>query len=331
MKTALITGITGQDGMYLAELLHEKKYKVYGLIRGQQNPKRIEFEKQFPYVELVEGDLLDSGSLIRAIAQTQPDEVYNLGAISFVKYSFENPEVTSEITGLGVMRLLEAIRANGGEKSIRFYQASTSEMYGGVGYNMPKAGYVEESVFHPRSPYGVAKLYGHWITRNYRENYDMHASCGILFNHESPRRGLEFVTRKATDAVARIKLGMAESEAFGYLDAKRDWGFAGDYVEGMWRVLQQDEPDDFVLATGETHSIRELFDVAFAHIGIDDWKPYITQDERFMRPSEVEVLLGDPTKAKKVLGWEPKISFEKMIQMMVDSDIKNYKETGRNS
>ncbi len=321
-KKALVTGITGQDGMYLAEFLNEKGYEVYGLIRGQFNPKRKIMETEFPFVKLIDGDLTDLGSLVRAIEISQPDEVYNLGAISFVKYSFDQPNITQDVTGQGVLNMLEAIRITKGEKTIRFYQASTSEMFGGTAYNRPENGYTEDSLFHPKSPYGVAKLYGHWITRNYRESYGMHASTGILFNHESPRRGLEFVTRKVTNAVAKIKLGQQEFVTLGDLTPKRDWGYAGDYVRGMWMMLQQDEPDDYILGSGTTHSIEELLTVAFKAVDIEDWKPYVKQDPRFMRPAEVDVLLGDPTKAREKLGWVPEVSFEQLIQMMVENDLK---------
>lgn len=321
-KTALVTGITGQDGTYLAELLVEKGYKVYGLMRGQHNPKKRTTEELVPGIEIIEADLTDLSSLVRALEICQPDEVYNLAAWSFVGGSFKQPILTGQVTGIGVINLLEAIRIVKAEKKIRFYQASTSEMFGGLDYNRPGKGYNEEAIFHPRSPYGVAKLYAHWSTINYRESYGIHASCGILFNHESPRRGLEFVTRKVTNAVARIKLDKQKHIVLGNLDAKRDWGFAGDYVEGMWRMLQQDQPDDYVLATGQTHSIEELLEVAFKAIGIDDWKPYVKQDPRFMRPAEVDLLLGDPAKAKEKLGWEPKVSFEELIEMMVKSDLE---------
>jgi GDPmannose 4,6-dehydratase len=250
-KTALVTGITGQDGYHLAKLLNEKGYEVYGLIRGQHNPKRAVVEKEQPFVKLIEGDLLDPSSLVNAMNTAKPDEVYNLAAISHVGYSFKTPQLVAEVTGKGVLNMLEAIRQTGGEKTVRFYQASTSEMFGGLDYNRPGQGYDEESAFHPRSPYGVAKLYAHWITKNYRESYGMHASCGILFNHEGDRRGVEFVTRKVTDAVAKIHLGQQEYLELGNMDSKRDWGYAGDYVEGMWRMLQQDTPGDYVLATGE--------------------------------------------------------------------------------
>lgn len=321
-KRALITGITGQDGGHLAELLHEKGYEIYGIIRGQHNPKREITQAEFPYVTLIDADLMDSSSLIRALQVSQPDEVYNLAAISHVGYSFKNPQLTAEATGVGVLNLLEAIRFVDTENKVRFYQASTSEMYGGLEYNRPEKGYTEESTFHPRSPYGVAKLYAHWITKNYRESYGMHASCGILFNHEGDRRGVEFVTRKITHAVARIKLGKQDHIELGDLWPKRDWGYAGDYVEGMWRMLQQDEPGDYVLATGETHSIEEFLELAFKEIGIDDWKPYVKQNPAFMRPAEVDLLLGDPTKAETVLGWKRKVDFPGLVKLMVKHDLE---------
>lgn len=321
-KRALITGITGQDGHHLAELLNEKGYEVYGLIRGQHNPKRSMVERELPFVKLIEGDLIDQSSLIRAIKVSNPDEVYNLGAISHVGHSFKSPQLTADVTGKGVLNMLEAIRAVDGEKKIRFYQASTSEMFGGLDYNRPGVGYDEDSLFHPRSPYGVAKLYGHWITRNYRESYGIHASCGILFNHEGENRGIEFVTRKITNAVARIKLGKQDYIELGNLDAKRDWGYAGDYVEGMWRMLQQDEPGDYVLATGETHTIGEFLELAFKEVGIDDWKPYVKQNPEFMRPAEVDILLGNPSKAENVLGWKRKVDFQGLVKLMVENDLK---------
>ncbi len=321
MKRALITGITGQDGTHLAQLLHEKGYEIYGLIRGQRNSRRGVTEQLLPYVNLIDGDLTDFSSLIRALQTARPDEIYNLAAISHVGYSFKNPVLTADVTGKGVLNLLEAIRAVGGEKTMRFYQASTSEQYGGLDYNRPAKGYNEESLFHPRSPYGVAKLYAHWITKNYRESYGIHASCGILFNHEGEYRGLEFVTRKISNSVARIKLGKQKELVLGTLDTKRDWGYAGDYVEGMWRMLQQDKPDDYVLATGETHSIEEFLDLAFAEVGITDWKPYVKQSEEFMRPAEVDLLLGDPAKAEKVLGWERKVDFPGLVKRMVMHDL----------
>lgn len=327
-KRALITGITGQDGSYLAELLLSKGYQVFGLIRGQDNPKRAIVERMFPKVDLVEGDLTDMSSLVAAIEYTQPDEVYNLAAISFVGISFKQPELTGNINALGALRLLEAIRMiDGDNKKIRFYQASTSEMFGKV-REIPQT---ELTPFHPRSPYGVAKVYAHYMTVNYRESYGMFACSGILFNHESPRRGHEFVTRKITNGVARIKLGLQDSIALGNIDSKRDWGFAGDYVKGMWLMLQQDKPDDFVLATGVAHSVQDLIELAFNEIGITDWKKYIEQDPRFMRPAEVDLLIGDPSKAKKVLGWEPEVSFEKLIKMMVAEDLRLEKAKIKNS
>lgn len=321
-KTALITGITGQDGYHLAELLHEKNYEVYGIIRGQHNPKRLRVEQEQPFVKLIEADLTDQSSLVRAIEVSKPDEIYNLAAISHVGYSFKNPELTAKVTGLGVLNVLEAIRLSGGEKTVRFYQASTSEMFGGLDYNRPGKGYDEDALFHPRSPYGVAKLYAHWITKNYRESYGMHASCGILFNHEGPRRGVEFVTRKISNAVARIHLGKQDHIELGNLDPKRDWGYAGDYVEGMWRMLQQDKPDDYVLATGETHSIEEFLELAFKEVGINDWRPYVKQNPAFMRPAEVDILLGNPSKAERILGWRRKVDFPGLVKMMVKHDLE---------
>ncbi len=324
-KKALITGITGQDGGHLAAFLHTKDYQIYGLIRGQmegQNPKLLDFKKDFPFVRLIPGDLTDPWSLIRALETAMPDEVYNLAAISHVGYSFTTPDQTADVTGKGVLRMLEAIRTVGGEKTMRFYQASTSEMFGGLAYNRPVDGYTEEATFHPRSPYGVAKLYGHWITVNYRESYGMHASSGILFNHEGPRRGLEFVTRKISNSVARIKLGKQKDLTLGNLDAKRDWGFAGDYIEGMWLMLQQDQPDDYVLATGQTNSIRDFLDLAFKEIGIDDWEPYVKYDKSLIRPAEVDMLLGNPKKAETVLGWKRKVDFPSLVKMMVEYDLK---------
>jgi GDPmannose 4,6-dehydratase len=321
-KTALITGITGQDGGHLAQLLHDKGYEVYGLIRGQQNSRRKETETEYPFVKLIEGDLTDASSLVRAMDVAKPEEVYNLGAVSHVGYSFRLPQLVADVTGKGVLNMLEAIRLSGGEKSVRFYQASTSEMFGGTDYNRPEKGYDEMSLFHPRSPYGVAKLYGHWTTKNYRESYGMHASSGILFNHEGPRRGLEFVTRKISNAVARIKLGKQEFITLGNLDAKRDWGYAGDYVEGMWLMVQQDQPGDWVLATGETHSIGEFLELAFKEVGIDDWHPYVKQDPQFMRPAEVDLLVGNPSKAEQELGWKRQVDFPGLVKMMVEHDLK---------
>ncbi|MCL4357654.1 GDP-mannose 4,6-dehydratase [Patescibacteria group bacterium] len=321
-KSALITGITGQDGHYLADLLNSKGYKVYGLIRGQQNPKKTIVEQEQPYIELIEGDLTDQTSLVRAMETAKPSEVYNLAAVSHVGYSFRNPILTAEVTGKGVLNLLEAIRVSGGEKTIRFYQASTSEMFGGLDYNRPGKGYDENALFHPRSPYGAAKLYAHWITKNYRESYGMHASCGILFNHEGEHRGIEFVTRKISNAVARIHLGIQDHIELGNLEPKRDWGYAGDYVEGMWLMLQQDQPGDYVLATGETHSIKDFLELAFKEVGIDDWHPYVRQNPKFMRPAEVDILLGNPAKAEKVLGWKRKVDFPGLVKLMVKHDLE---------
>ncbi|HEY1646217.1 MAG TPA: GDP-mannose 4,6-dehydratase [Candidatus Saccharimonadales bacterium] len=317
-KRALITGITGQDGQYLAELLLSKNYEVFGLIRGQDNPKRAIIERLLPRVELVEGDLTDISSLVGALVNCQPDEIYNLGAMSFVALSFTQPELTGNITGLGALRLLEAIRIVDKNHKMKFYQASSSEMFGKV-RETPQN---ELTAFHPRSPYGVAKVYAHYMTVNYRESYDMFACSGILFNHESPRRGYEFVTRKISNAVARIKLGLQDDLSLGNLDAKRDWGFSGDYVEAMWLMLQQDKPDDYVISTNETHTIKEFLDLAFKEIDIKDWKPYVKQDPRFMRPAEVDLLIGDYSKAKKELGWEPKVKFPELVKMMVKNDLE---------
>jgi GDPmannose 4,6-dehydratase len=319
---ALITGITGQDGQHLCELLDNKGYDVFGLIRGQRNARREAFEDEFPFVHLVEADLTDPTSLLAAVRASEADEVYNLGAISHVGYSFRNPQLTADVTAKGVLNLLEAIRSSGRADEIRFYQASTSEMFGGLDYNRPGTGYNEDSLFHPRSPYGVAKLYAHWIARNYRESYGMFVATGILFNHEGERRGLEFVTRKITDGVARIHHGLQSELVLGDLWPKRDWGYAGDYVRGMWQMLQHDQPDDFVLATGETHSIEEFLALAFAEIGVDDWRPFVRQDPQFMRPAEVDILLGDPTKARTVLGWTPEVDFPGLVKRMVQHDLK---------
>jgi len=319
MPRALITGITGQDGLYLAELLLDKGYEVYGLIRGQNNPKFGLVRETVPDVKLLTGDLTDFSSLLRALSVAQPDEIYNLGAISFVAYSWENAQLTSDVTGKGVLNILEATRLWAGDDldKVRFYQASSSEMFGKV-QEVPQR---ESTLLWPRSPYGVAKVFGHYMTINYRESYGMHASSGILFNHESPRRGPEFVTRKVSLAVARIALGLQDELVLGNLDAKRDWGFAGDYVEAMWRMLQQPEADDYVVATGETHSIAELLDAAFAAVDIDDWSKYVRQDEAFMRPAEVDLLVGDASKARERLGWEPKVSFRELVSMMVEHDL----------
>lgn len=320
MPRALITGITGQDGLYLSELLLSKGYEVYGLIRGQNNPKLELVRETVPDVRLVTGDLTDMSSLIRALQVAQPDEVYNLGAISFVAYSWENALLTSEVTGKGVLNMLEAVRlySHDDPTKVRFYQASSSEMFGKV-QEVPQR---ETTLLWPRSPYGVAKVFGHYMTINYRESYGMHASSGILFNHESPRRGPEFVTRKVSQAVARIKLGLQDEIVMGNLDAKRDWGFAGDYVEAMWRMLQQDTADDYVVATGQTHSIQELLDIAFGAVGIEDWSGYVRQDPRFMRPAEVDLLIGDPSKARDVLGWQPQVGFVDLVTMMVENDLR---------
>lgn len=314
MKKALITGITGQDGSYLAEFLLDKGYKVSGLVRrsSTQNLQRI--EHLLDEVELISGDMLDPGSLTRAIEAAAPDEVYNLAAQSFVKDSWQQPVFTGECTGLGVARILDAIRIV--NPKIRFYQASSSEMFGKV-EEIPQT---EKTSFYPRSPYGVAKLYGYWITVNYRESYGMFSCSGILFNHESPRRGLEFVTRKITNGVARIKLGLQDKLSLGNLDAKRDWGFAGDYVCAMWLMLQQKEPGDYVIGSGEAHSVREFVKIAFDYAGLD-WKKYVVVDPKFFRPAEVDFLLADSTKARTVLGWQPEVNFEGLVRMMVDADL----------
>ncbi len=314
-KRALITGITGQDGSYLAEFLLSKGYQVFGMVRRSSVEKFERISHLRDKIELIQGDLLDQFSLVRVMEETKPDEVYNLGAQSFVPTSWEQPVLTSEFTALGVTKLLEAVRSV--KPDAKFYQASSSEMYGKV-LETPQT---ETTPFYPRSPYGVAKVYGHYITVNYRESYDMFAVSGILFNHESPRRGMEFVTRKVTDGVARIKLGVEEDIKLGNLDAKRDWGFAGDYVRAMWMMLQQDTPDDYVISTGQTHSVRDLVEVAFSAVGLD-WQQYVKIDQRFVRPAEVELLLGDSTKAKEKLGWVPEVTFEQMIKMMVEEDLK---------
>jgi GDPmannose 4,6-dehydratase len=317
-RRALITGITGQDGRYLAEFLHGLGYQVFGLITGQANPRGDLVREELPFVELVGGDLQDFASLIAAIAYTQPHEIYNLGAISFVPLSFKQAELTANITGLGVMRMLEAIRVSDGPgSSIRFYQASSSEMFGKVRESPQN----EVTPFYPRSPYGVAKVFGHQITVNYREAYDLFACSGILFNHESPRRGYEFVTRKISRGVARIKLGLQDELALGNLDARRDWGFAGDYVRAMWLMLQQDEPDDYVVATGETHSIRELVELAFRVAEVEDWERYVRVDQKYFRPAEVDLLIGDSSKAKRLIGWEPTVTFQGLVAMMVEEDL----------
>lgn len=317
-RVALVTGITGQDGSYLAEFLLEKGYRVYGMVRRASVDKYERIEHLQDRIEIIQGDLLDQYSLMSVLQQARPSEVYNLAAQSFVPTSWAQPVLTSEFTALGVTRLLEAIRFV--DPSIRFYQASSSEMYGKV-RETPQT---ELTPFYPRSPYGVSKVYGHYITVNYRESYDLFAVSGILFNHESPRRGLEFVTRKVTDGVAKIKLGLAKDLKLGNLDALRDWGFAGDYVEAMWLMLQQPVADDFVIATGKTHSVRDLVKCAFAAADLD-WEKYVKVDRAFIRPAEVDLLVGDASKAEKILGWKPKVSFEEMIRMMVESDIDRYK------
>jgi GDPmannose 4,6-dehydratase len=320
MKKALITGITGQDGRHLAELLHSKGYRVFGMVKGQNNPRAEQIRTDFPYVELISGDLADLPSLVAAIELAQPDEVYNLGAVTYVAFSFSQAELTANTTGLGVLRMLEAIRMVGGQQNnpIRFYQASSSEMFGMV-RETPQT---ELTPFHPRSPYGCAKVFGHNITVNYRESYGLYACSGILFNHEGPWRGLEFVTRKISNAVARIKLGQQDSVALGNLDAKRDWGYAGDYVKAMWMMMQQDEADDFVVATGTSHSVREFLDLAFAEVGIEDWSRYVVLDPSMLRPAEVDVLIGDASKATKQLGWKPEVDFPGLVRMMVRHDLE---------
>jgi GDPmannose 4,6-dehydratase len=318
MKRALITGITGQDGFHLTELLQSKGYKIFGLLNGQRNSRAIEFSNKFPDVEMIEGDLTDFSSLIRSIDISKPNELYNLGAISFVGLSFKQPELTADVTGLGPLRLLEAIRTLGAEKEIRFYQASSSEMFGKV-QQVPQT---EVTNFYPRSPYGVAKVYAHQICINYRESYGMHISCGILFNHEGEYRGEEFVTRKITKGVAQIARGNLEKIRLGTLEPRRDWGYAGDYVEAMWLMLQQKNPDDYVIATGRTNSVRDFLvkalDVANLKGQPED---YVIIDENFKRPAEVDLLIGDATKAKLTLGWEPKVSFEKLVEKMLKYDM----------
>lgn len=343
-KRALITGITGQDGGHLAEFLNSKGYEVYGIIRGQQNPRRRATEQEYPYVKLVEADLTDMSSLVRAMQIAQPDEVYNLAAISHVGYSFKDPQLTADVTGKAVLNMLEAIRLTDKDNKVRFYQASTSEMFGGLDYNRPGKGYDEDSAFHPRSPYGVAKLYGYWITKNYRESYNMFALSGILFNHEGERRGLEFVTRKITNTVARIKLGKQDHLELGNMDSKRDWGYAGDYVKGMWLMLQQDTPKDYVLASGETHSVREFVEIAFSKAGYTikwegtgvDEKGYdaatgkvlVSINPDFYRPAEVDILLGNPAKADNELGWKRDVDFQGLVELMLEHDL-GLEESGR--
>jgi GDPmannose 4,6-dehydratase len=327
MTRALITGVTGQDGYYLSKLLHEKGYEVYGLVRGQNNPKTEFLRAELPFVKILTGDLLDLSSLIRALDAAKPDEFYNLGAISFVAYSWENAMLTSDVTGKGVLNALEAVRLYSGDDpaKVRFYQASSSEMFGKV-QQVPQS---ESTLLWPRSPYGVAKVFGHYMTINYRESYGMHASSGILFNHESPMRGPEFVTRKISQSVARIARGQQEKIVLGNIDAKRDWGFAGDYVDAMWRMLQQPEADDYVVSTDETHSVREYLEIAFRHVGIADWETRVEQDPAFFRPAEVDLLIGDSRKARTALGWAPTISFEQLVTMMVDADLSRVDPASR--
>jgi GDPmannose 4,6-dehydratase len=317
---ALITGITGQDGLYLSELLLQKGYDVYGLIRGQNNPKARLVTETVPDVRVLAGDLTDLSSLLRALEISQPDEVYNLGAISFVAYSWRQAALTSDVTGKGVLNMLEAVRiyANSDLGKVRFYQASSSEMFGKA-QQVPQS---ESTLLWPRSPYGVAKVFGHYMTINYRESYGMHASSGMLFNHESPRRGIEFVTRKVSRGVAAIKLGLLGKLVMGNLEARRDWGYAGDYVDAMWRMLQQPEGDDYVVATGETHSVRDLLETAFGVVGIENWQDYVARDPGLLRPAEVDALVGDASKARKKLGWEPKVSFPELVRMMVNSEVE---------
>ena len=322
MPTALITGVTGQDGSYLAELLLEKGYRVIGIVRRSSTTPYERIAHLVDRVELISADLLDQHSLVEAMAACQPDEIYNLAAQSFVQTSWTQPVLTGEFTALGVTRMLEAMRRVA--PKARFYQASSSEQFGRV-LETPQR---ETTPFYPRSPYGVAKVYGHWITVNYRESYDLYAVSGILFNHESPRRGLEFVTRKVTDAAARISLGFQRELRLGNLEARRDWGFAGDYVDAMWRMLQQAAPDDYVVGTGETHSVRELCEVAFARVGLE-WQQYVVRDERFMRPAEVDVLVADATKARQRLGWTPNVDFRQLVEMMVDADLARHRIASR--
>ncbi len=318
MPTALITGITGQDGSYLAEFLLAKGYKVIGVVRRSSTTPYERIGHLVDKIELVSADLLDQTSLTDAVHDAQPDEIYNLAAQSFVQASWPQPVLTGEFTALGVTRMLEAMKK--AAPKARFYQASSSEMFGKV-HETPQK---EDTPFYPRSPYGVAKVYGHWITVNYRESFGLYAVSGILFNHESPRRGLEFVTRKVTDAAARIKLGRADKVVLGNLESRRDWGFAGDYVEAMWMMLQQPEPDDFVISTGHTWTVRELCDAAFKHVGLD-YKKHVVQDPKFFRPAEVDLLVGDPGKAARVLGWKPKVSFPELVAMMMDADLERHR------
>lgn len=321
-RKALITGITGQDGSYLAEFLLAKCYEVYGMVRRTSTVHYERIQHIQDQLQLVQGDMGDLSSLITAISAVEPDEVYNLAAQSFVPISWNQPVFTGDITGLGVTRMLDAVRTV--NPAIRFYQASSSEMFGKV-REVPQT---EATPFYPRSPYGVAKVYGHWITVNYRESYDLFTCSGILFNHESPRRGMEFVTRKVTYHAAKIKLELGNEIRIGNLDSKRDWGYAGDYVRAMWLMLQQDQPDDYVIATGKTHSVERLLEIAFGHVGLN-WQDYAVQDRRFMRPAEVDLLVGDPSKAKRAMGWEPQVSFEELIGMMVEADLKKLRDNPR--
>jgi GDPmannose 4,6-dehydratase len=319
-KNALVTGISGQDGSYLAELLLDKGYNVYGLLRRLSSPNTSRIDHIIDSIELVQGDLTDQSSLNEAVRVSEPDEIYNLAAQSFVGTSWNQPVHTADVTGIGVVRVLEAVRHSA--PSARLYQASSSEMFGKV-QETPQT---EQTKFYPRSPYGFAKVFGYWACVNYRESYNMHISNGILFNHESPRRGIEFVTRKITDGVARIKYGLSDELRLGNLDARRDWGYAGDYVKAMWSMLQQEQPDDYVSATGETHSVQEFVELAFSRAGLD-WEKYVVVDPKFVRPAEVQLLLGDPSKAKKVLGWETKIKFKDLVEMMVDADLKRFENS----
>jgi len=321
-KKALITGITGQDGSYLADFLLEKGYEVTGMVRRSSTEKFERIEHIKDKVNIQQADLLDQFSIIKLVDEIQPDEIYNMAAMSFVPTSWNQPVLTAEFTAIGVTRMLEAVRAV--DPKIKFYQASSSEMFGKVA-EIPQT---ENTPFYPRSPYGVAKVYGHWITVNYRESYDIFAVSGILFNHESPRRGREFVTRKVTHKAAQIKLGLAKELRMGNLDARRDWGYAGDYVKAMWLMLQQQDVEDFVIATGETHSVKELVEIAFSYLDLD-YKEFVVIDERFIRPAEVDLLIGDSSKAKKILGWEPEVNFEGLIKMMVDADMKLLKKEHR--
>lgn len=323
MPNALITGITGQDGSYLAEFLLEKGYHVYGMLRRASTFNDERIHHLLDRIELIDADLLDQFSLIQAVRQSRADEVYNLAAMSFVSTSFQQAVATGEYTALSVARMLEAVRH--ADWPIRFYQASSSEMFGKA-QTVPQN---ERTPFYPRSPYGVAKLYGHWLTVNFRESYNMFACSGILFNHEGPRRGLEFVTRKISHNVAKVKLGLQDNFSLGNLEARRDWGFAGDYVQAMWHMLQQETPDDYVIATGQTHSVREFVTAAFAHVGIADWERYVKVDEHLFRPAEVDLLLGDATKARQKFGWQPHVTFEQLVGMMVDADMQRLASSGK--